>query len=187
MIYTSSWVNFYNFHKIRHFKFRKIYFHIIKISYTTILTSFFWLLKLLFTTDLFISFRGFMPLKLCCSNSGWSLWWSEYDCCFCFPTTTWLFTFFFFFLMFIYLWDRGGHREGQRQKETEDLKQAPCWQCRVVCRARTHELWDHDLSWSGMLNRLNHPGAPICFILFALATTLNHWPLKWRVGMGEMF
>lgn len=41
-----------------------------KISYPTILISLFLTAKVSSTTDLFISFRGFMPGKLCLSNSG---------------------------------------------------------------------------------------------------------------------
>lgn len=41
-------------------------------------------------------------------------------------------------------------REAQRERGTEDLKQAPCWQEWAQCRARTLGPWDHDLtrSWT---------------------------------------
>ena len=34
------------------------------------------------------------------------------------------------------------------------IRETPTW-------AWTHELWDHDLSWSWMLNQLSHPGTPV--------------------------
>ena len=89
------WVRFCNFHKMRHFKCVKIYFHVIKISYTRILIPLFLVAKAILYHYLFISFRGFMPWKFCLSNSGWSLWW--FECVwwlFSFSTTTWLFPLF---------------------------------------------------------------------------------------------
>ena len=54
-------------------------------------------------------------------------------------------------------WGRG--REGGRQRIWSRLQALSC-QCRAWCRAWTHELWDHDMSWSWTLNQLSHPGAP---------------------------
>ena len=66
-----------------------------------------------------------------------------------------------FFLMFIYFWEREKRAgEGQRERETEDPKQALCWQQWARCQAWTHEPWDHALSRSQMFNQLSHPGAP---------------------------
>ena len=64
--------------------------------------------------------------------------------------------------MFIYFWERERERaeEGQRERETEDLKQALCRQQRSWCGAQTQEPWDHDLSWSWTLNRLSHQAPP---------------------------
>ena len=73
--------------------------------------------------------------------------------------------FFFFFLMFIYFlregksmswgWaERGRHRTWSR---VQDLS----YQHRALHGAQTHKPWDHDLSWSQMLNRLSHPGIPV--------------------------
>ena len=58
-------------------------------------------------------------------------------------------------LMFICFWEKestsmgGEGRQGIRSRL-----------CAVRWRARIHRLWDHDLSWSWMLNRMSHPGAP---------------------------
>ena len=54
--------------------------------------------------------------------------------------------------------------EEQRERETQNLKQAlSCWH-RAQRGACTHKLWDHDLSWSPSLNQLSHPGAPQIFL-----------------------
>ena len=50
-------------------------------------------------------------------------------------------------------------QEEQRERERENPKQALHCQCGAGCRARTHELQEHDLSQSQMLNQLSHPGA----------------------------
>ena len=52
----------------------------------------------------------------------------------------------------------GAEREGDR---IQSSLQALSCQHRAWCEAWIHELWDHDLSWSQMLNRLSHPGAPL--------------------------
>ena len=75
-------------------------------------------------------------------------------------------TFLSFFLCFIYFWDRERQsisgRGAERERETQNLKQAPGseLQHRAWRRARTHVLCDHDVSWSQTLNQLSHPGAP---------------------------
>ena len=73
---------------------------------------------------------------------------------------------FFKKIMFIYFWERESTQveQGQRERGTEDPKQALCWQQQAWCRAWTRELHDHDLSWSSTLNRLSHPGAPNIFL-----------------------
>ena len=53
--------------------------------------------------------------------------------------------------------------EGQRERGRHRIwsrLQVPSCQHRARCRARTHTLWDHDLSRSRIPNRLSHPGAP---------------------------
>ena len=66
-------------------------------------------------------------------------------------------------LMFIYFWETerdrawaGEGRERERHRIQSRLQALSC-QHRAWCRARTHEPWDHDLSWSRMLNQLSHP------------------------------
>ena len=100
----------------------------------------------------------------------------------CNPYKNWSIFFLFFkfssifFLMFIHFWETAPAGEGQRGRHRiwSRLQALSCWH-RAQCWARTHELWDHDLSWSQTLNLLNHPGAPILnflwgksFILFSL-------------------
>ena len=76
--------------------------------------------------------------------------------------------------MFIHFWERDRERERERETECEwgrDSKrgrhriwsrfQALSCQHRPQQGARTHELWDHDLTWSQRLNWLSHPGAPV--------------------------
>ena len=60
--------------------------------------------------------------------------------CFLHEIIKWL-----FFLKFMYLfWEREWSGEGQRERERENSKQALHCQCRALCGAWTHELWDHD-------------------------------------------
>ena len=59
--------------------------------------------------------------------------------------------------------------EGQRERETQNLKLVQALSCQHTARlgAQTHEPWDHDLSQSWMPNQLTHPHAPDgFFILF---------------------
>ena len=51
-------------------------------------------------------------------------------------------------------------RGRERRHRIWSRLQAPSCQHRAWRRARTHKLWDRDLSQSRMLNRLSHPGAP---------------------------
>ena len=75
-----------------------------------------------------------------------------------------------FFLIFFnfYLFFRqrqimnGGGSE--RERETQNPKQAPGSELSAQCGACTHRLQDHDLSGSQMLNQLSHPGAPRHFL-----------------------
>ena len=65
----------------------------------------------------------------------------------------------------VYFWEKerecewGRGRERGRHRIWSRLQALSC-QHRAWCRARTHKLRDHDLSWSRMLKRLSHPGAP---------------------------
>ena len=62
--------------------------------------------------------------------------------------------------MFIYFWERGTQSVSRGATESEAGSRPLSCPLRVQCRAWTQELQDHDLSWSRMLNRLSHPGAP---------------------------
>ena len=55
--------------------------------------------------------------------------------------------------------ERGRHRIRSRL-------QAPSCQHRARCGARTHKPWDHDLSWSRMLNWLSPPAFKHFFLMF---------------------
>ena len=74
----------------------------------------------------------------------------------------------FFFLIFFFIFEREREererasmsRRGTEREGDTGCQQAVCWQDWAQCGAQTHELWDYDLSWSQMLNRLSHPGAP---------------------------
>ena len=55
--------------------------------------------------------------------------------------------------------ERAWAGKGQREMETENLKQSTCHQSKAQHGARTQEPWDSDLSWSQMFNWLSHPGA----------------------------
>ena len=67
------------------------------------------------------------------------------------------------FWMFLFVFEtereQGRGRERGRHRIRSRL-QALSSQHRARHGAQTHGLWDHDLSWSRMLNRLSHPGAP---------------------------
>ena len=75
------------------------------------------------------------------------------------------------FFFTVYFWER--ETERQRQKQSMNGRGAErerhrIWsrfqtlscQHRALHRAPIHEPWDHDLSWSQMLNQLTHLGAP---------------------------
>ena len=55
-----------------------------------------------------------------------------------------------------------GKAERGSQRIWSRLQALSC-QHRAQCRARTHELWDHDLSQSQILNWLSHSGTPSLF------------------------
>ena len=73
---------------------------------------------------------------------------------------------FFFFFTFLFIFeterDRAWMEEGQRERETQDWKQAPGSEPSAQSptrgsNSRTARSWP---GWSRMLNRLRHPGAP---------------------------
>ena len=67
--------------------------------------------------------------------------------------------------MFICFWERERQSElgrgRKRGKQIWNRFQALSYQHRAQRRSRTHEPWDHDLSWSQTLNQLSHPGTPV--------------------------
>ena len=75
-----------------------------------------------------------------------------------------------FFNVYLFLRDRerqstcrGGAEIG-RHRSWSRFQALSC-QHRAWCRAQTHQLWDHDLSWSRKLNQLSHLGAPDHFLI----------------------
>ena len=58
--------------------------------------------------------------------------------------------------------------EGQRERETQNLKQVLGSEHRARRGARTHQLRGHDLSRGWTLHRLSHPGAPPNFLKVCL-------------------
>ena len=83
--------------------------------------------------------------------------------------------------MFTYFF--GGRCRERGRHRIQSRFQALSCQHRAQCGARTHRLWNHDLSQSRMPNWLSHPGAPntyyckeICDLssLLFLVNTLKH-------------
>ena len=67
------------------------------------------------------------------------------------------------FLTFIYYWERESMSRGGAERGRHGIRsrlQALNCQHRAWHGARTHECWDHDLSWSQTPNWLSLPGAP---------------------------
>ena len=54
--------------------------------------------------------------------------------------------------------------ERVKERKTDSEIRSRLWalscQCTAWCEAQSHELWDHDLNLSQMLNWLSHPGIP---------------------------
>ena len=85
----------------------------------------------------------------------------------------WIFNVCLFIYLFILRQRETEHEQGRdRERGKHRIKsrlQALSCQHRAWCRARTHKLWDCDLSQSWTLNQLSHPRAPLMFILFILS------------------
>ena len=83
-------------------------------------------------------------------------------------------------LTFIHFWETehewGSGRENGSHRIWSRL-QTPSCQHRVQHGAQTHQLQDHDLSWSWMLNWLSHPGA------LGLLYFLSHCCPKFQLWM----
>ena len=80
---------------------------------------------------------------------------------------------FYFFFFNVYFWERETHTQcewgRQREGDTESEAGSRLWAVSTDSSrrgARTHEPWDHDLSWSPMLSQLSHPGTPFIFFIF---------------------
>ena len=68
---------------------------------------------------------------------------------------------------------RGGGAERERETGNRSRFQALSRQHRVQCGAGASELRDHDLSQSGMLNRLSHPRAPMEVLYFHVNLSMH--------------
>ena len=64
----------------------------------------------------------------------------------------------FFKKDFIYLFERDSEREYERG-EGQREKQTP-YRVGSLMQDSIPGLWDHDLSWSQLLNQMSHPGTP---------------------------
>ena len=93
----------------------------------------------------------------------------------------------FFILMFIYFWETEGQQERDRERGRHRIwsrLQALSCQHRAWHGAPTHELWNPDPSWSGTLNWLSHPGAPILCTFIALPSIIS--PLSRLRGSSSL-
>ena len=68
-----------------------------------------------------------------------------------------------FFLKIIFIWEKENEHEQGEGHQKKRSKQTPHW-AMTSTWGSIPEPWDHDLSWSQMLNWLNHPGAPFLYI-----------------------
>ena len=82
--------------------------------------------------------------------------------------------FFFFFNVCLFVRrDRVQAGEGQRERETQNLKQAPGSELSAQSPTRGLNSWDHDLSRSRMFNLLSYPGAPRSIRYFYITLQLG--------------
>ena len=75
----------------------------------------------------------------------------------------------------------GGGTERERETQNPNRLQALNCQHRARCGAWTHELWDHDLSWSQTLNQRSHSGTPLNSLLSVTVLSPNHLPPPWNL------
>ena len=103
----------------------------------------------------------------------------------------WVSTLFFFkfFLTFIYFRDRerAWTGEGQKERETQNLKQAPGSEPSVQSptrgsNSRTTRWWP---GWSRTLNRLCHPGAPVCSLLLRVCFRRLGGSVSWASNFSS--
>ena len=89
-----------------------------------------------------------------------------------------IFLSFFFKNVYLFLRERetecewGKGRVRERHRIRSRLQALSC-QHRAWGGARTHEWWDHDLSWNRTLNWLSHPGAPLLYFYKSSALFRN--------------
>ena len=76
-----------------------------------------------------------------------------------------LFCFVLFWNIYLFLRDRKSISRGRAKREGDRVsKTGSVLSVQSPILARTQEPWEHDLSWSWLLNWLSHPGAPVfCF------------------------
>ena len=77
--------------------------------------------------------------------------------------------------------ERGRGRERGRHRIRSRL-QSPSCQHRAWRRARTHKLWDYDLSWSQAFDWLSHPGAPPLPSFLKLTCMMEMVPYQYIVS-----
>ena len=76
-------------------------------------------------------------------------------------------------------WAKEGQRErGRGRYRTWSRLQALSCHHRAWRGARTHKPWDHDLSWSQRLNRLNHPGSLNFLFLMNSFLCISFWDIS---------
>ena len=126
---------------------------------------------------LFVCFRLLWKPQLTHKIISWPLRKQEKDVGgYTWPRNIYLFN---FCNVLFYFWERqreseqGRGRERGRHRIQSRLQALSC-QHGAQSRAQTHKLWDHDLSWSRMLNPLGHPGAPHMNILIMISCGIKH-------------
>ena len=77
-----------------------------------------------------------------------------------------LLSYFFSFYVYLSLRDCKQRRIRERGQSIRAGSVLTGWQQGAPCGARTHKLWDHDLSRSWMFNWLSYSGAPVCSYSF---------------------
>ena len=84
----------------------------------------------------------------------------------------------FFLCLFIFerQQDRVWAGEGQRERETQNPKQAPSSELSAQPNTGLELTnWDHDLSRRRTLNQLSHPGAPDCLLRWVIFMYAKVW------------
>ena len=102
-----------------------------------------------------------------------------------------------FFLMFVYFSERACKWGRFRERRRKNPKQSPHWQETEWRGDQTHEMWDHDVSWSQMLNQLSHQVSPphhnnlsvalLTFIFISYYMYLQIWPYYGQLIWDQYF